>query len=77
LLVNGALLEDVNLVNPIYQQLLTRVLLPASDDSETGAILSQPLGYAWVDGCQYIKLGQSQSLVVDLIHRYTGDEKRE
>lgn len=67
---------DTHPVDPIYQQLLTRVLLTAYGDPELGVIQPQPFGYVRVDDRQQSILAQSEALE-GFIRRYTADEAQE
>lgn len=67
---------DTHPVDPIYQQLLTQVLLTAYSDPEIGVIQPQPLGYARVDD-HYAITPELSEAVADLIRRYAAGEAPE
>jgi hypothetical protein len=67
---------ETNPVDPIYQQLLTRILLTAYGDPEIGVIQPQPFGYTRIDDHQQPIPAQSEDLE-GIIHRYAADETRE
>lgn len=68
--------RETNPVDPIYQQLLTRILLAAYGDPELGVIQPQPFGYVRVGDRQQSIPAQSQALE-GFIHRYAADEAPE
>jgi hypothetical protein len=67
---------DTHPVNPIYQQLLTRILLTAYGDPELGVIQPQPFGYVRVNDRQQPIPAQSEALE-GFISRYAADEAQE
>lgn len=67
---------DTQPVDPIYQQLLTRVLLTAYGDPELGVIQPQPFGYVRVDDRQQSLPAQSEALE-GFIRRYITGEAQE
>lgn len=68
--------SETNPVNPIYQQLLTGVLLTAYGDPEIRVIQPQPFGYVRVNDHQQSIPAQSEALE-DFIRRYTAGEAHE
>ena len=65
---------ETNDIDPVYRQLLTRVLLTAYGDPERGVLQPQPFGYALLDDHPQVISEQSEA-IIRLIRRYSANGK--
>jgi len=67
---------ETNDIDPVYRQLLTRVLLTAYGDPERGVLQPQPFGYALLNDHPQLISEQSEE-IIRLVRRYNPDEVQE
>jgi hypothetical protein len=65
---------ETSSIDPVYSQLLTRVLLAAYGDPECGLLQLQPLGYGLIADHQQVIPEQSEE-IIHLVRRYSTDEE--